>query len=39
MISNESPVGKALIGKKKGDKVEFIVPDGLLKLQIMEITR
>ena len=38
-ISNESLVGQHLIGKKKGDKVEFIVPDGLLKLQIMEITR
>ena len=38
-ISNESLVGQHLIGKKKGDKVEFVVPDGLLKLQIMEITR
>ena len=25
MISNESPVGKALIGKKKGDKVEITI--------------
>ena len=24
-ISNESPVGKALIGKKKGDKVEIVI--------------
>ena len=38
-ISNESLVGQHLIGKKKGDKVEFLVPDGTLKLQIMEITR
>ncbi|MBP3759641.1 MAG: transcription elongation factor GreA [Firmicutes bacterium] len=38
-ISNESLVGQHLIGKKKGEKVEFVVPDGLMKLQIMEITR
>ena len=38
-ISNESLVGQHLIGKKKGDKVEFLVPDGTLKLQIMDITR
>lgn len=38
-ISNESLIGQHLIGKKKGDKVEFIVPDGLLRLQVMEIKR
>ena len=26
IISNESPIGKALIGKKKGDLVEVIIP-------------
>lgn len=26
IISNESPIGKALIGKKKGDIVEVVVP-------------
>lgn len=26
IISNESPIGKALIGKKKGDLVEVVVP-------------
>jgi transcription elongation factor GreA len=38
-ISNESPVGKALMGKKVGDVVEVQVPDGSIKLQIMEINK
>ncbi|NLW41337.1 MAG: transcription elongation factor GreA [Tissierellia bacterium] len=38
-ISNESPVGKALLGKKKDDIVEVHVPDGLIKYQIISITR
>ena len=36
-ISNESPVGKALLGKRLGDKVEVKVPAGVLKLTITEI--
>jgi transcription elongation factor GreA len=36
-ISNESPVGKALIGKKVGDVVEVPVPDGVSKYEILEI--
>lgn len=27
-ISNESPLGRAVIGKKKGDVVEFVTPKG-----------
>jgi transcription elongation factor GreA len=27
-ISNESPVGRALIGRRKGDKIVIVVPDG-----------
>ncbi|MEG0775779.1 transcription elongation factor GreA [Clostridium sp.] len=38
-ISNESPVGKALIGKKVGDIVEAIIPDGVSKYEILEIKR
>jgi transcription elongation factor GreA len=38
-ISNESPVGKSLIGKQNGDTVEIQVPDGLIKYQILKITR
>jgi transcription elongation factor GreA len=37
-ISNESPVGKALLGKKIGDEVEVTTPAGLLKLQIMDVS-
>jgi transcription elongation factor GreA len=38
-ISNESPVGSALLGKKKGDIVEVQVPDGSIKYEIISITR
>lgn len=38
-ISNESPVGKALIGKQKGDVVEVEVPDGTIKFKILEILK
>ena len=37
-ISNESPVGKALIGAKKGQTVEVEAPSGILKYKILEIT-
>ncbi|MCY6371953.1 transcription elongation factor GreA [Clostridium ganghwense] len=36
-ISNESPVGNALIGKKVGDVVDVPVPDGVSKFEILEI--
>jgi transcription elongation factor GreA len=36
-LSNESPVGKAIIGKKKGEIVEVAAPRGALKFKIMEI--
>ena len=38
-ISNESPVGKALIGKKIGEIVEVQIPDGVNKFEILEISR
>ncbi|MBE6048846.1 MAG: transcription elongation factor GreA [Clostridium sp.] len=38
-ISNESPVGKALIGRKIGDVVEATVPDGISKFEILDIRR
>ena len=38
-ISDESPVGKALIGHKKGDNVTVEVPSGTLEFKIVEITR
>ena len=36
-LSNESPVGKAIIGHKKGDVVEVTAPRGAIKFKIMEI--
>lgn len=36
-ISNESPVGKAIIGAKKGQKVDVQVPDGIAKIKINSI--
>ncbi|MDR7523174.1 MAG: transcription elongation factor GreA [Armatimonadota bacterium] len=38
-ISNESPVGQALIGRKQGETVTVRVPDGILKYTILEIVR
>ncbi len=37
-ISNESPVGRALIGHKKGDTVKAETPAGVLKYKILAIT-
>lgn len=33
-----TPIGKALIGKKKGNVVEVVVPSGVLKFEIVEIS-
>lgn len=38
-ISNESPVGKSLLGKKVGDVVDVQIPDGVTKYEILEIKR
>lgn len=38
-ISNESPVGRALLGKGVGSTVEVAVPAGTLQFQILEIKR
>jgi transcription elongation factor GreA len=36
-ISNESPVGKALIGHRVGDKVQVLTPKGPTSLKVAEI--
>jgi transcription elongation factor GreA len=36
-LSNESPVGRAIIGRKKGEVVEVAAPRGSLKFKILEI--
>ena len=38
-ISNESPVGSALLGHAVGDEVEIPVPAGILKVKVVDITR
>ena len=38
IISIESPIGKALMGKKVGDFVEVKVPNGVKNFEILEIT-
>ncbi len=38
-ISNESPVGKALIGRKKNEEFEVETPGGIVKYKVLEIER
>lgn len=38
-ISIKSPIGSALMGAKKGEIVEAQVPAGVIKLEILEISR
>ena len=38
-ISNESPVGKALMGHRKGDVVEVEMPAGIMKYEVLSIER
>ena len=38
-ISVDSPIGKGLLGKEVGNIVEILVPNGVLKFKIIEISR
>jgi transcription elongation factor GreA len=38
-ISVDSPIGKGLLGKKVGDIAEVQVPAGMIKFEILEISR
>ena len=38
-ISDDSPIGKALVGKSVGDVVEVDVPAGVLRFEILEISK
>jgi len=38
-ISDESPIGRVLIGSKKNDTVEYETPKGVFKLKILEISK
>jgi transcription elongation factor GreA len=36
-ISNESPIGRALMGRREGEKVEVETPGGVLQLEILRV--
>jgi transcription elongation factor GreA len=38
-LSNESPVGRSIMGRKKGETVEVAAPRGTLKFKIVEIKK
>jgi transcription elongation factor GreA len=38
-LSNESPVGRAIMGRKKGETVEVAAPRGTLKFKVMQIKK
>ena len=38
LISNESPIGRALIGKRVGDEVTVVAPAGAFDLKILDIS-
>ena len=38
-ISNESPVGRALLGHKAGEIIDVEVPAGVIKLEILDISK
>ena len=37
MISDESPLGKALLGKKAGDETSFEAPGGIIKVKLISV--
>ncbi|AXH98941.1 transcription elongation factor GreA [Sporosarcina sp. PTS2304] len=37
LISNDSPIAKALIGRKKGDRVKIQTPGGEMSVEVLEI--
>ena len=38
-ISDESPIGKAMLGHKVGDIIEVEVPDGTISFELLEISK
>ena len=38
-ISVDSPIGKGLLGKERGDVAEIEVPTGIIKFEVLDITR
>ena len=38
-ISVSSPIGKGLLGKSVGEIAEIVVPNGILKFEVLEVYR
>ncbi|MDG2464184.1 MAG: GreA/GreB family elongation factor, partial [Crocinitomicaceae bacterium] len=38
-ISVDSPIGKGLLGKSKGDLADVETPNGIIQFEVMEISR
>ena len=38
-ISVDSPIGKGLLGKEVGDVAEVEVPNGIIKFDVLEVSR
>ena len=38
-ISDQSPIGEALIGKREGDSVQVEVPNGTVRMKILAVSR
>ena len=38
LVSNASPIGKALLGKKKGDVVDIETPGGKIQMKVLKIS-
>ena len=36
-VSNESPIGKALLGKKVGDIADIETPEGIIQMKVLKI--
>jgi len=37
-ISNESPIGKALLDSKKGDNLEVLTPSGIIRYEVLKVS-
>ena len=38
-ISDQSPIGAALIGKRENDAIEVEVPNGVIRMKVLEVSR
>ncbi len=38
-ISDQSPIGAALIGKRAGDEVSIVTPGGVIEMKVLEVSR